>query len=160
MKNNPYQVKSEVVIERSPQKVWEVLTDFSKYPEWNPFIRIAKGTLKKNGKIFIVLTIPGGWIMLLRPRILEVKERHEIKWLGSFMLRGIFDGEHLFSLVGEGENNTRLVQKEEFRGILIPCLGKLIGRGAKMGFDAMNAALKKRVENPEPGPWQLPGSGK
>ena len=86
--------------------------------------------------------------MILRPEILEVKKQNEIRWLGSFLVQGLFDGEHEFRLLTEGEEKTRLVQQEEFRGILVPYLGKIIGRGAKRGFEAMNAALKKRVEKP------------
>jgi len=151
MKNNPYRINAEIVIERPVDKVWEVLTDFSKYPAWNPFIRTAKGKLQKNGKIFIFLTIPGGLVMLLRPRILEVKECDEIRWIGSFPVQGLFDGEHVFRLLPEGEDKTRLVQQEEFRGILVPYLGKIIGRGAERGFEAMNEALKIRLEYPHRG---------
>ena len=147
MKNNCYRIKSEVVIESPVGKVWEILMDFPGYPAWNPFIRIAKGKLQKNRKIFILLTIPRGWIMFLFPRILEIKEQERIRWIGSFPAGGFFDGEHLFTLLADRDGKTRLVQEEEFRGILVPYLGKIVGRGAKRGFDAMNAALKKRAEN-------------
>lgn len=146
MKKTRYQITAEVVIEKPCREVWEVLTDFSRYPEWNPFIRIAKGQPVKNRKIFIVLTIPPGWFMFLNPSILEIKQNHYLKWLGSLVVEGLFDGEHLFKLVEEGENKTRLIQQEKFTGLLVPYLGKFVGRGAKRGFDAMNAALKKRVE--------------
>lgn len=146
MKNNIYRIKSEVLIERPVSEVWKVLTDFENYFAWNPFIRIVKGKLKKNRKIFIFLTIPRGGIMLLRPRIIQVKEKHEIRWLGSFLIQGLFDGEHVFRLFPDSEYKTRLIQEEVFSGIFVPYMGKIVGRGAERGFEAMNAALKNRLE--------------
>jgi uncharacterized protein YndB with AHSA1/START domain len=32
------QLESEVEVQASPERVWEVLTDFAAYPDWNPFI--------------------------------------------------------------------------------------------------------------------------
>ncbi|RYZ45415.1 MAG: SRPBCC domain-containing protein, partial [Chitinophagaceae bacterium] len=32
------QIKTEIVINASKEKVWAILTNFSQYPQWNPFI--------------------------------------------------------------------------------------------------------------------------
>jgi Polyketide cyclase / dehydrase and lipid transport len=37
------QLESEVEVQASPERVWEVLTDFAAYPDWNPFIVQAGG---------------------------------------------------------------------------------------------------------------------
>lgn len=37
------QLESEVDVQASPERVWEVLTDFTAYPAWNPFIVQAGG---------------------------------------------------------------------------------------------------------------------
>jgi uncharacterized protein YndB with AHSA1/START domain len=39
------QLRAQVDIQASPERVWEVLTDFAAYPEWNPFIVQASGAV-------------------------------------------------------------------------------------------------------------------
>ena len=36
---------SEIEIHSSQERIWEILADFSRYPEWNPFIRSIRGGL-------------------------------------------------------------------------------------------------------------------
>ena len=33
------QIKTSIHINATKEKVWEILMDFEKYPEWNPFIK-------------------------------------------------------------------------------------------------------------------------
>jgi uncharacterized protein YndB with AHSA1/START domain len=30
------ELRDEIEIEATPERVWEILTDFAAYPEWNP----------------------------------------------------------------------------------------------------------------------------
>ena len=41
---------------------------------------------------------------------------------------------------------TRFIQGERFTGLLVPLLRKNLDRGTREGFEAMNQALKARVE--------------
>ena len=40
------ELHSEIEIAASAQRVWDILTDFSSYPQWNPFIRRISGEAK------------------------------------------------------------------------------------------------------------------
>ncbi len=44
-------IKTEIIINASKEKVWQVLTDFDKYPAWNPFIVSIKGELKVSTRL-------------------------------------------------------------------------------------------------------------
>jgi uncharacterized protein YndB with AHSA1/START domain len=37
------EIRSEIEIQASPEKVWKILTDLDKYQEWNPFLHHAGG---------------------------------------------------------------------------------------------------------------------
>jgi uncharacterized protein YndB with AHSA1/START domain len=37
------EIITEIEIDASPSQVWQVLTDFEKYPTWNPFIKKISG---------------------------------------------------------------------------------------------------------------------
>ena len=60
---------------------------------------------------------------------------------------GIFDGEHIFEIEPEGDASCRFVQREEFRGILVPLMLAMIGKSTVRGYNEMNQALKSRVED-------------
>jgi uncharacterized protein YndB with AHSA1/START domain len=45
------QLVISIDINASPEEVWLVLTDFAKFPEWNPFMRWIKGELRKGAKL-------------------------------------------------------------------------------------------------------------
>lgn len=37
-------ITATIDIDASPRAVWEVLTDFAAYPDWNPFVDRSEGT--------------------------------------------------------------------------------------------------------------------
>jgi hypothetical protein len=140
-------IEADVTIDAPAERIWQILTDFSTYPEWNPFIRRIEGRLEAGLRLNIKLTIPNGWRMAIRPKILSVKPGVSLRWLGSLVVSGLFDGDHRFTLLPEGHHRTRFIQQETFSGMLVPLLGAFIAGGALRGFSAMNDALKKRAEN-------------
>lgn len=42
------QIRTEIVIQASKEKVWSILTNLGAYPEWNPFIVSSKGSIEKG----------------------------------------------------------------------------------------------------------------
>ncbi len=89
----------------------------------------------------------GGKDTTFRPRVLRAVPDQELRWLGRVVFPGIFDGEHFFKIepLEEGRR-TRFIQVEGFTGLLVPLLRKNLDRGTREGFEAMNQALKARVE--------------
>ena len=139
-------IRSEIDIHAPVVRVWELLADLASYPDWNPFIRRAEGTLAQGERLRLELQIPDGMRMKIRPRLITVIEQAEIRWIGHLMVPGLFDGNHRFVLTPLAPARTRLLQQETFRGALVPVFGGWIGAGARRGFEAMNRAAKARLE--------------
>jgi hypothetical protein len=125
--------------------VWAVLTDTATYPEWNPFLTKVDGPFVAGDRRRIRFSPPGGRAVTMRPRVLVADAPRELRWRGRLGVPGIFDGEHRFLVEPLGGSRTRLTQSEEFGGILVPFMRKLLARTAD-GFEAMNAALRQRAE--------------
>ncbi|TDC44089.1 SRPBCC domain-containing protein [Micromonospora sp. KC213] len=139
------EISTQVDVDATPQRVWEVLTDFPRYAQWNPFIREAAGEARVGSTLSLRMFPVAGRPMSFKPRVLAAREAAELRWLGRLILPGIFDGEHLFVLTPHG-GGTRVVQSETFSGILVPLFGKVVN-GTVADFERLNEALKSRAEN-------------
>ena len=139
-------IETEIEIEATPERVWEVLTDFAQYGDWNPFMTEIEARLDVGARARVRLQPPGGRGMTFKPRITAVGPGQGFEWLGHLLVRGLFDGRHRFEIQRVSEDRARFVQSESFGGVLAPLILRLIGKNTERGFESMNAALKARAE--------------
>lgn len=136
------EVVTQVEIDATPGEVWSVLADPAGYGEWNPFLIAMKGEIAEGAKLTNTMKPAGGNEMTFSPTVLKVTPGRELRWLGRVLLPRIFDGEHYF-LLEERDGRTHLVHGESFHGIGLWFIDVSKFRA---DFEAMNAALKARVE--------------
>lgn len=137
------EIKTEIIIKSTPEKVWAILIDFEKYPNWNPFIVSIKGQVQKGKKITVKIEPPGSKSMTFKPTIITKVENRELSWLGSVLFSGLFDGTHKFEVIDNGNGTVTFVQSEKFKGIFV---GLFNPEKTKKGFNAMNRELKELAE--------------
>jgi hypothetical protein len=99
-------IRTETSIDASPASVWAVLTDFAGYPEWNPFITNAEGTLAV-GEILTLRMVPGGKPQTFTPVVRVVRENEELRWLGALRWSWLFSAEHRWSATAPGSSTAR-----------------------------------------------------
>lgn len=138
-------IKTQIEINASAETIWTLLTNFSDYQQWNPFIKKISGTLKNGEKLEVHIFPPNGNKMVFKPTLLEVKHCQSIRWLGTLGIKGIFDGQHEFIIEKVNENKCIFHHNEYFSGILIPFFGQLLIK-TERGFTRMNEALKIQAE--------------
>ncbi|MGK5110838.1 MULTISPECIES: SRPBCC family protein [unclassified Geodermatophilus] len=137
---------ADVDIAATPDQVWRVLTDLAAYPAWNPFIVRAEGVVEPGRRLTLTMQPVGGRAATLHPRLIEVDVGRQLRWRGTVGIPGLMDAEHTFTLEPRG-SDTRLIQLEEFRGVLVPFLAASLDRTTLPAFEAMNEALKSRAEH-------------
>ena len=136
-------VSATTQIDAPPLAVWAVLTDLSRYPEWNPLFREASGQIAVGGRITLRAVQPAnGRLMTVKAKIVAADPGAELRWASA--LPAIMSGEHSFVLTPL-EGGTRLAQTEIYGGLLAATVS--VPRTETI-FQAMNDALKQRVENP------------
>lgn len=140
------ELRTEIEIEAPPQRVWDVLLDFQRYPEWNPFITAVEGEWTVGSRPSLVLSLPESGEMRIRPTVLRNETARELRWRGVIGVAFLFSGEHFFSLEETSEGRTRLVHGEDFGGFLLRFLNGKLTETAR-AFVFMNHALKKRAES-------------
>jgi hypothetical protein len=139
-------IYSEIRINATPEKVWEIFTNFEKYPEWNPFIKSLKGNPNTDSKINVFLQPQNNKGMNFSPNVLKFDTNKEFRWIGKLFIPRLFDGEHTFLLIDNHDGTTTFLQFERFRGILIPLMKKMLEIDTLNSFKSMNEAFKIRCE--------------
>jgi hypothetical protein len=145
------ELHTEIEIDAPSERVWELITDFASYPQWNPFIRSISGQPTPGERLEVRLEPPGGRGMTFKPKVLNVEPNRELRWLGHVLVPGLFDGEHSFTIQPLEENRVRFAQREAFRGLLVPLFARSLDNNTRRGFEEMNRALKERAEVPPAG---------
>ena len=140
-------VDTEIEIAAPAPAVWKVLADTAGHADWNPLIISMEGELKEGAQLRNVLQLQEGSTNVFFPTILVAEANTELRWLGSAGVKGIFDGEHYFLLEETDRGTTLLRHGENFTGVLSYPIFAFIGDDTVRGFEAMNAALKQRVED-------------
>lgn len=140
------EIKTEILIQASPEKVWKILTDFSQYPQWNPFIKSLEGEVAVGKNIRAKIEAPRQSAMIFKPKVLAFEKNKEFRWLGHLFIKGLFDGEHKFELIDNQDGTTTFIQSEKFGGILIPLFKKMLDENTVEGFNLMNMKLKELSE--------------
>jgi len=141
------ELRTEIEIKAPIRRVWEVLTDFDRYPEWNPFVREISGDLRRGARLRVHLAPPGRSGMRFKPVVRDVEPGKTFRWLGHLLMPRLFDGEHIFELEPLDNNSVCFVQREVFRGMLVGLFRHMLDTDTRYGFNAMNEALKKRAED-------------
>ncbi len=85
--------------------------------------------------------------MTFRPRVLKAEPDRELRWLGHFLIPGLFDGEHIFTIEPLEAGRVRFVQREIFTGVLVPLFMRWMEKDTLRGFEEMNTILKLRAEH-------------
>jgi hypothetical protein len=138
-------LNTEIIINASAEKVWSILTDFKKYPEWNPFIVRIEGKPEVATQLRVELK-NGESISVFKPKVVTVNTNSAFEWIGSLPIPGIFTGHHCFRIEPLGNGQIKFVHFENFSGLLAGLIMKQIGEQTMQAFISMNKALKERAE--------------
>lgn len=139
------ELRTEIEIQASPEQVWQILTDLNKYPEWNPFIHHAQGEVKAGENVDITFR-SGSKEMTLHCQVMDVNPGKEFCWQYHVIHSSLFRGEHHFTIEPIGSHCVRFIDREVFNGWLVPLQAKDIDTNSRLGFEAMDKALKVRAE--------------
>ena len=154
------ELHSEIEITASAGRTWLILTDFASYPRWNPFIRRISGEPTTGEHLDVRLEPPDSRGMTFKPKVLNPEPNRELRWLGHLLVPGLFDGEHVFTIQPLEDNRVRFIQREAFKGLLVPLSARNLDTNTQRGFEETNRALKERAEAPLSRPPGDAGPGK
>ena len=138
-------INTSISIGASRSRVWAVLMDFARYPEWNPFIRSIKGEARLGEMLEVVIRPPGRKPDTFRPE--------SSKWSGNKASHGtarcrspVCSLGSTVSHLAKSLGGTHFQQSENFSGLLVPFVGGIL-EATERGFRAIkNEALQSRAK--------------
>lgn len=131
---------SELIINAPAEKVWTVLTDFGKYPEWNPTMKLVKGEVKEGNKVVYQFTQDADNVSEISAKVQKLIPNKLLNQKGGIPLILTFN--HRYVLEPQGEK-TKMIIHEDYGGIGVNFWNP---KEVEKAYERLNQALKKRVE--------------
>jgi len=141
-----FRVEYTTEIEAPAELVWQVLTDFAAYPEWNPFVREASGTFEV-GEVFQLEVRLGEETWKVKQKIISLIPGYQYAWTSRswYVLLATW-GLRTFNIESLGPNRCRFVDAENTYGPLAFVVKARYGEALNEGLSAAGEALKARAE--------------
>ena len=134
--------RASTMINASPDKIWAILTDAAKYPEWDPVAERIEGNIALGETVTAYTKLSPG--RAFPAKVTEFSPGRKMTWTGGMPL-GLFKGVRTFTLVQQGNGTTEFILQETFSGPLLALIGGTIPDMTEP-FKGFVAGLKKRAE--------------
>jgi len=139
------EIKREIQISAPIDKVWQVLTDFENWKDWNTTAK-AKGNTSLGTKLSITMIGEDCKEKTYGPEVVEVDAPKVFRWQVKMMGGLMFTNERVFEL-HEKNGGTEFVNIEKFSGLMASIFGGKMEAFIPPNLEKMNLALKNKVES-------------
>lgn len=129
-------------IAATPEKIWGILIDAPRYPEWEPTVDHIEGTIALGNQITAYTKLSPGRAFPVQVATFEPGRK--MVWRGGMPL-GLFKGERTFTLTPQDNGATEVQVREVFSGPLLPLIGRTLP-DLNAAFAQFVAGLKQRAE--------------
>lgn len=128
--------------------VWDVLVDYAKYPEWNPYTIAVSTTLEIGGVIDLTLPSRDGsdTTFLNREFIRIVDPPHHLRYDTADEIPGVFGVRDQW-ITSLGADRCAYHTTDTLSGKYADIVMEKTGDWIKAGFDSVAHALKARAES-------------
>jgi len=140
------EIRTETEIAASPEKVWEILSDFGAYSEWNPLTIGVRGILEEGETVKLKVSLKGKTMKRLH-KISRVDPGSAICWRIISPLPWLIRGERCQTI--EAQENGHVVYRncEGVEGLVGPLVSFFYGSAIRSALEALGQALKQRAES-------------
>ena len=144
--NEIKEIQTEIEIAAPPEKVWSILINIEKWSKWNPTTIQASGVASVGAELTITMRgEDGNDGPKYMPIVTSLEEPKLFKWRAKMMSNYLFTNGRVFELE-KTSTGTRLINKETFKGMLVPLFWSKLSRHVPLLLNEMNEALKVQAE--------------
>ena len=143
-----FEIRKDVIINASSEKVWQTVIDFESYKKWNSQLIYLGGKIALGEVIDLKLAVEGTTPYTFTPTISSWVEGESFAWIAKTGIPRLFDGEHFFEIKPNKDGTTTLINREEYRGVISLIMKQIPAmKLAPAGFEKMNIELKEYIEH-------------
>ena len=125
-----------------PDRIWAILTDAARFPEWDPWADRIEGTIGPGARITAYTKLSPNRAFPVT--VTEFEPGRRMTWTGGLPL-GLFKGVRTFTLSSQADGSTSFTVREEFSGPLLPLFTRSLPDMSQPFADFV-AGLKARAE--------------
>jgi hypothetical protein len=138
-------VEHRIGVQAPAEIVWEVVSDFSTWPAWNPLYRKAEGQLKIGTALTLEQHLPGEPAKVIAPIVQDWVPFEQLHWRSS-RLGGFVTAIRYLEIENMGEANATFSNGELFMGLLLRFVSRDERRRLRAAFTQMGEAVRDRAE--------------
>jgi hypothetical protein len=136
---------AEAVIDADVADVWDAITDFASYPEWNPWVLSAVGESTPGSSVDVVV-MNGKSTMKAKHTVLHGKPLERFCWKDAGWNAWFVYGQRCRTLTVQPDGMVHYQVELMIDGALSHLAALFYGPGIREGIAAETAALKLRAE--------------
>lgn len=133
--------KASTTIDAPPEKIWAILIDGARWPEWDPSCDKIEGRIAAGEKVKAFTKLSPGRAFPVK--VTEFVPNQKMTWSGGMPL-GLFKGVRTFTLTPQG-GKTAFTLHEVFSGPMLALIGGSIPDMSE-AFEKFVQGLKRRAE--------------
>lgn len=132
----------------SPDRVWEVISNFDSWSEWNPSVPSIKGDLKVGNVCAVKLVMPGRPSVNVKVTLTDVVPGRRFAWHGNIAHDRFFAGDRSLDIEPQADGTALVTHTEEVTGVFFPVFKTLMGEAAiQAHHENLNTGLTQRAEH-------------
>jgi uncharacterized protein YndB with AHSA1/START domain len=132
----------KINIKAPPETIWKILTDASRWLEWNTTVTRIEGKIAPGEKVTVyVKANPGRGFPL---RVSEFNPPKRMVW--SDGSPWFFKGERTYTLTSKSDGSVDYEMREVFTGLMAPLISRTIP-DLQPSFNEFAACLKETAEH-------------
>ncbi len=139
-------IDATLEIEAPAELVWQVITDFPRYGEWNHFLSACQSTLKPGEPIDLMVRLSEGAPRRQREWVVSHTPGREFSYSMKPAPLGALHSRRFHQVTPLSPTRSRYQSHFELAGWLQPLVRALLGSRLERGFAGMTAGIKARAE--------------
>jgi hypothetical protein len=138
------EIRTRIDIEAPIGRVWEILVDFARYPQWSATMDRVDGVAAAGVTVHVWAAVDTIAARDFDVLITELAPLERMVWEGGDPEQ--FWGRHYFEFSELGPGRTRFDHSETFSGPMAQELYEQVAENLTADFVAFDQALKRRAE--------------
>lgn len=140
------ELRTEIVLQAPPERIWELLTDVTLYGEWNPLFVRGEGKVLAGERLELTVQLPAIPPFPIKPELLCAEPQARFQWRHAMSFTGLMCWTYGIELEPLAAGRVRFVQSSAFGGLLGPLFSFALGASVEGGMTELNQAVTRRGE--------------